>query len=60
MSAFANYGTGRIAFGVDDDGNAVGLEDPVAACLRIENMINYSLEPMPRYSLESRTMFRGR
>ena len=52
VSAFANYGTGKIEFGVDDGGSAVGLEDPVDACLRIENMINDSLDPAPRYSLE--------
>ena len=53
VSAYANYGTGRIEFGVDDEGAVVGLEDPVAECLRIENMINDSLDPAPRYSLES-------
>lgn len=52
VSAFANYGTGRILFGVDDSGKAVGLENPVADALRVENMINDSLEPVPRYSLE--------
>ena len=52
VSAFANYGTGRILFGVDDSGEAIGLKDPVADALRIENMINDSLEPVPRYSLE--------
>lgn len=51
-SAFANYGTGRILFGVDDFGEVVGLEDPVADALRIENMINDSLEPVPSYSIE--------
>lgn len=29
----------KIEFGVDDEGVAVGLADPVAECLRIENMI---------------------
>lgn len=52
VSAFANYGTGRILFGVDDSGEVIGLEDPVSNALRIENMINDSLEPVPRYSLE--------
>ncbi len=52
VSAFANYGTGRILFGVDDSGEVVGLEDPVADALKIENMINDSLEPAPRYSIE--------
>ncbi|MFR6613238.1 MAG: helix-turn-helix domain-containing protein [Collinsella sp.] len=52
VSAYANYGTGKIEFGVNDEGIAVGLADPVAECLRIENMINDSLDPAPRYSLE--------
>ena len=52
VSAYANYGTGKIEFGVDDEGVVVGLADPVAECLRIENMINDSLDPAPRYTLE--------
>ena len=28
VSAYANYGTGEILFGVADDGTMVGLEDP--------------------------------
>lgn len=52
VSAFANYGTGRILFGVDDAGHPIGLDDPVADALRIENMINDSLEPVPRYSID--------
>lgn len=52
VSAFANYGTGRIVFGVDDGGSRVGLDDPVSSCLRIENMINDSLDPVPQYVLE--------
>ena len=28
VSAFANYGEGRILFGVDDNGNAIGMENP--------------------------------
>ena len=52
VSAFANYGTGQIVFGVDDSGDAVGLSDPVADALRIENMINDSLDPVPRFFLD--------
>ena len=52
VSAHANYGTGKIEFGVDDEGVAVGLANPVEECLRIENMINDSFDPAPRYSLE--------
>lgn len=51
VSAFANYGGGTILFGVDDNGNAVGLKDPIQACLDIENKINDSIHPQPRYSL---------
>lgn len=52
VSAFANYDGGSILFGVDDDGNAVGLPDPVAACLDIESKVNDSIVPRPKYSLE--------
>lgn len=52
VSAFANYGGGSILFGVDDGGRAVGLEDPVASCLDIENRVNDAISPRPDYSLE--------
>ena len=51
VSAFANYGTGKIVFGTDDDGEPVGLDDPKATCLNIENAINDALSPVPRYTL---------
>lgn len=51
VSAFANYGTGRIVFGVDDGGNKIGLTDVQDACLRIEHAINDSLDPVPDFSL---------
>jgi ATP-dependent DNA helicase RecG len=52
VSAFANYGTGQIIFGVDDDGTVIGLEDPKSDALRIENAINDSLSPVPDFTLE--------
>ncbi len=52
VSAFANYGTGRIVFGIDDDGEIIGLTDLLGDCLKVENMINDCLEPIPRYTLE--------
>ena len=52
VSAFANYGTGTIIFGMTDDGNAAGLKDIDDACLRIENMIHDRIRPRPRYSIE--------
>ncbi len=52
VSAFANYGGGSVLFGVADDGRAVGLADPVASCLDIENRVNDAISPRPDYSLE--------
>lgn len=52
VSAFANYATGEIVFGIQDDGAVIGLEDPIEECLRIENMINDCIEPTPRFTLD--------
>lgn len=50
--AFANYGTGTILFGVDDEGRAVGLEgDLRKLCLDIENQLNDSIVPRVRFTL---------
>lgn len=53
VSAYANFGTGKIIFGVADEGIAVGLADTDAAYLAIENAINDSIDPRPRYVLET-------
>ena len=52
VSSFANFGTGEVWFGIDDDGAVVGLADPKAASLAIENAINDALSPRPRYTLD--------
>lgn len=52
VSAYANYGTGKILFGVTDNGDVIGIKDPVKACLNIENKINDSIQPNPNYNLE--------
>ena len=52
VSAFANFGKGAILFGVDDNGNAIGLKDPSASCLDIENRINDVFDPRPSFSLK--------
>ena len=52
VSAFANYGTGKILFGVIDNGVVKGIENPEKVCLDIENRINDSLDPVPEYILE--------
>ena len=51
VSAFANYGTGSILFGVDDNGNHIGISDPESTRLDIENKINDSIHPRPEYSI---------
>lgn len=52
VSAFANFGSGTILFGVDDEGATVGLQEPRQACLDIENRINDAFDPRPNFSLE--------
>ena len=51
VSAFANYCDGRIVFGVRDNADVVGVSDPAALCLDIENSINDNIDPKPDYRL---------
>ena len=37
ISAYANYGEGKIIFGINDQGNIIGITDPVNGCLNLEN-----------------------
>ena len=41
------YDGGTILFGVDDDGNVIGLPDVKQACLDVENKIK-GISPMPQ------------
>ncbi|MDO4204462.1 MAG: putative DNA binding domain-containing protein [Selenomonadaceae bacterium] len=50
VSAFANYGTGKILFGVKDDGTAVGVKNLAETRLDIENKINDAIRPRPEFS----------
>jgi len=52
VSAYANYGDGKILFGVDDNGNAVGINNPKGKCLVIENKINDNIKPKPDFSFD--------
>lgn len=52
ISAYANYGEGEIIFGISDNGEIVGVNDPVSACLNLENKINDAINPVPEYSLD--------
>lgn len=51
VSAYANYGTGRILFGILDNGTECGIINPAKACTDIENKINDSIDPVPSYTL---------
>ncbi len=51
VSAYANYRTGTILFGVADDGTVKGIAEPEKACLDIENRINDNIDPVPEYTL---------
>ncbi|MCD8316352.1 MAG: ATP-binding protein, partial [Eggerthellaceae bacterium] len=53
VSAFANYDGGNIIFGITDSGQIVGIDDPENDCLKIENSINDSLDPVPRFTLDN-------
>ncbi len=52
VSAYANYETGTIIFGVDDNGNTVGISNIQDTCLTIENKINDGVNPLPKYSID--------
>ena len=53
VSAYANYGTGKIQFGIKDDGAIIGIENPREACLAIENKINDTINPIPNFRYDS-------
>ena len=52
VSAYSNYGGGKIIFGIDDNGKVIGLEKITDVKLNIENTINDSIKPKPDYTLE--------
>ncbi|MCR8969782.1 ATP-binding protein [Facklamia sp. 7083-14-GEN3] len=49
VAAFANYGGGQILFGVNDEGESIGIINPDETCLDIENTINDSITPRPEF-----------
>ena len=52
VSAFSNYYGGQVIFGINDNGDVVGIADTENVCLDIENKINDSISPQPDYELE--------
>lgn len=51
VSAFSNCDGGKIIFGIDDNGNVIGLENPESVCIDIENRINDTINLQPIYSI---------
>ncbi|WP_336163956.1 ATP-binding protein [Fusobacterium polymorphum] len=49
VSAFSNYNTGKIIFGVDGNGKIVGLENIEELCLDLENKINDNISSKPNF-----------
>ena len=49
VSAFSNYNSGKIIFGVDDTGKIIGLENIEELCLDLENKINDNISPKPDF-----------
>lgn len=52
VSAYSNYGSGIIYFGINDDGSIKGIDCPKVKCLDIENLINANIDPKPDYTLQ--------
>ena len=51
VSAYANFGTGVIKFGIRNDGTVCGTDEPEKECLTIENKINDAISPRPDFTL---------
>lgn len=51
VSAFANFKTGKIVFGISDALEVKGLADLKKSALAIENKINDALDPVPDYRI---------
>lgn len=56
VSAYSNFISGDVIFGIDDNGNVVGIDNADSLCLDIENTINDTISPLPRFTLETETL----
>jgi ATP-dependent DNA helicase RecG len=52
VSAYANGQGGSFYYGVDDDGNVVGLDDMKDAIDKISKLIQARISPLPEFSLK--------
>ena len=53
VSAFANPEGGSVCFGIDDDGDVVGVDDVKADIEYISQMIQSRIDPPVRYQLDA-------
>ena len=52
VSAYSNYEGGTIVFGIDDEGNIIGIDGSLEdVCLDLENRINHMVSPSIRCNL---------
>lgn len=51
VSAYSNYLGGDIIFGINDNGEIIGIDNITDVCLKIENKINELIKPNPNYIL---------
>ncbi|MGD1822336.1 MAG: ATP-binding protein [Pleomorphochaeta sp.] len=56
VSAFSNYNDGKIIFGIKDNSEIIGIDISDENCLKIENMINSTISPVPFYKIEIKTI----
>ncbi len=49
VSAFANGAGGVLIFGIDDDGNIIGIDNPEADAEKISEIIKTHLDPIPEF-----------
>lgn len=52
VSSFANYNNGTIVFGLDNEGQAIGIDDLDDTKLKIENKINDGIKPRPIFNID--------
>lgn len=51
VSAFANTFGGTLIFGISDDGQVVGLDDPEGDAEKISEIVKTRLDPIPEFNL---------
>ncbi|MDD2583123.1 MAG: putative DNA binding domain-containing protein [Desulfuromonadaceae bacterium] len=57
VCAFSNYNDGQIIFGINDNAEVVGIDVSDDTLLKIENMINDSIEPVPSFKIEIKNYY---